>query len=159
MRSNARAVAAELARHELTNLHADSPPRIEDRAIENQPRKATNQKNSYDMRTIIKFTEELARSTPEVRQELRQELQGAFTQAGIGNPNVPMENRLETLRSLVASGINSNTALAAAMAIDQGHVSKLIRRAEQDGWLQVSATRRKVELIDAPKPEANLVGA
>ena len=71
MRSNARAVAAELARHELTNLHADSRPRIEDRAIENQPRKATNQKNSYDMRTIIKFTEELARSTPEVRQELR----------------------------------------------------------------------------------------
>ena len=70
-----------------------------------------------------------------------------------------MENRLETLRSLVASGINSNTALAAAMAIDQGHVSKLIRRAEQDGWLRVSATRRKVELIDAPKPEANLVGA
>lgn len=103
----------------------------------------------YDLEEILRFEEPV----PPNRQ-IKKARSAAETGA-----RVPMKRRLETMRSLVASGINSNIALAASMAIDQTHVSKLIRRAEQEGWLRASATRRKFELIDASKTEANLVPA
>ena len=69
----------------------------------------------YDLEEILRFEEPVP---------LNQQIKKARSAAEMG-ARVPMERRLETMRSLVASGINSNIALSAAMAIDQTHVSKL----------------------------------